>query len=190
MGGPFMTVARALTAAVVFVGVALASASPASAQDPMAGIYNYSQQGEPAYEWTIYPTCVPAGCALHVSSTVPGYGTLSKYPGFSGDAKLVNDRWTLPVNIPEGLTCPDGSKKPLSELYMFDDKTLTGTRTSMHASVCGLQSSRSTQPFTLAYKSALPIPVELYPIGCPTWPNCNYDTVIPGTINAPPAPPA
>ena len=186
-----MTVARGLAAAIViFAGVAVGSASPAIAADPIAGIYSYTQQGEPPAEWEIMPTCVPAGCMLHIASTYPGYGTQSEYPGFNGDAKPVNGVWTVGVNKYDGLKCPDGSREPVSELYKFDEHALTGTRTRFHGAVCGLSpGAEPPQPFNLAYVSPLRMPVELYPLMCPTWPHCEADTVIPGTLNSPAPPP-
>jgi hypothetical protein len=182
MGGPLTAIARSLAAAVVFVGVALVSASPASAEEPMAGNYTYIQEGAPQYTWTILPTCVLAGCVLHVQGTLPGHGPYSSEPGYSGDAKLVNDRWTMGVNLTDGMKCPDGSTAPSSNVYTFDDATLTGTFTKMHGAVCGMQAGATKTPFSLVYKSPLPIPVELYPLQCPTFPNCAYNTEIPGEL--------
>jgi hypothetical protein len=170
-----MTIARVLAAAVVFAGLGLASASPASAQDPLSGLYTYQQAGQPPLTWTIYPTCVPAGCVLHLSSG-PATGGANVY---GGEAKLVNDRWMFGWDDPAGLSCPDGSKAPVRYAYTLDDKTLTGTKTTMHAQVCGMEPAMTREPFTLAFQRALDIPLELYPYMCPTWPNCNYDTVIP-----------
>jgi hypothetical protein len=184
-----VTIGRGLAAGVIFAGIALGSAGQASAEDPIAGIYTYTQAGLPPSTWSIYPTCVPAGCVLHIEDTTPHKGPLSDQPGYSGDARLVNDRWTLGINNTGGITCPDGSTADYSNVYTFDEKTLSGTVTTLHGSVCGLQPAQNKQPFTLVYQSPLPIPVELYPLQCPTWPNCNYDTVIPGQLSPPPPPP-
>ena len=169
-----------LTAAVAFAGVALGTAGRASASDPMAGNYAYHQAGAPQYRWTIFPTCVLAGCTLHVDGSLPGYGPASA--GFTGDAKLVNDQWTMNVTVPDGLKCGDGSSAALSQVYKFDDATLTGTVTNIHAAVCGQQPSMTKDPFTLTYESPLTPPVELYPQQCPTFPNCAYNTEIPGQL--------
>jgi hypothetical protein len=181
-----MTTTRGLAAAVLFAAVALGSAGPASAQDPMAGVYTYTQAGLSPSTWTVYPTCVPAGCVLHIEDTTPHKGPLSDQPGFSGDARLVNDQWTMGINLPDGMSCPDGSTAANAYVYSFDDKTLRGTVTNLHGAVCGMQPGQSKQPFTLTYQSPLPIPVELYPLQCPTWPHCDYNTVIPGQLSGPP----
>ena len=182
-----MTIIRGLATVAVFAAVGLGVAGPASAGDPMAGVYTYNQPGEPPSTWTIYPTCVIAGCVLHVDDTRPHKGSLSDLPPYSGDAHLVNDRWTLGIYTYDGISCPDGTTAASASIYTFDDKALTGTVTTMHGSVCGMQPARNTQPFTLTYQSPLPVPVELYPGGgCPTFPNCNYDSVIPGQLSPPP----
>jgi hypothetical protein len=151
----------------------------------MAGIYTYTQAGLDPSTWSIYPICVSAGCVLHIQDTTPHKGPLSDQPGYSGDARLVNDRWTLGINVPDGLSCPDGTTAASSNVYSFDDKTLNGTVTTLHGSVCGRQPAQIRRPFTLTYVSPLPTPVELYPLQCPTWPQCDYNTVIPGTLSPP-----
>lgn len=158
----------------------------------MDGVYLYQQQGVAPYQWSIYPTCVPAGCTLHVQSSLPNHGPLSDEPGFSGDARLSTNAaqgiplWTV-VNQQAQMTCPDGSKAPAQQVYAWDDATLTGTQTTTHAAVCGLRPGLVKEPFTLKYLSPLRIPVELYPLQCPTWPHCEANTVIPGELSPPAA---
>ena len=184
-----MIVVRALTATVVFAGVALAAAGQASAADPIAGFYTYTEPGQPQAEWEIFPVCVPAGCTLKVTATVPGYGPTSKYPGFNGDARPVNGVWTVGANLLDGITCPDGSVAPASDVYSFDEHALTGTRARFHGAACGMSpAAEPKKTFTLSYKAPLKQPVELYPLMCPTWPHCEEDTVIPGQLSAPPPP--
>jgi hypothetical protein len=174
-----MSIARWLTAAVIFVGVAVGSAAPASADDPppdpqvLEGVYTYTQPGAPLYNWTIYPTCVPVvgdlrvalylpvGCVLHVTSDRENSGE-----SFGGDARLVSDRWTFTVNNPSGVSCPDGSKKQSLDVYSFDAATMSGTKTISYSEECGLQPDLIKQPFTIAYQKPLPIPVDRYPLLC------------------------
>jgi hypothetical protein len=186
-----MIVSRVLTAAVVvFAGVALVAPGHASAADPIAGIYTYTEPGQPQGEWEIFPVCVPAGCMLKIAATVPGYGPQSKYPGFNGDAHPVNDVWTVGANLLDGITCPDGSTAPAAEVYAFDEHALTGTKSRFHGAVCGMSpAAEPKKSFTLAYKSPLKQSVELYPLMCPTWPHCEEDTVIPGQLAGATGPP-
>lgn len=161
-----MTIIRGITAAVIAAGFAVVSACPASASDPMQGIYTYTQEGRAPSTWTIYPTCVPAGCVLHVGGETPHKGPESDDPPYAGDARLVEGLWTLPVNKIDGFTCPDGSKAPSVDVYRFDDVTLTGTHTVTHGAVCGLQPGLTRAPFTLAFQAPIPFPVNQNPLIC------------------------
>jgi hypothetical protein len=189
-----MTLSRAgaalFAATTLFAAPVLVPAAPASADQPIAGIYTYKQAGIPQERWTVYPTCLPAGCILHISGEVPGKGMDSDSPPYAGDARLVNGQWTLPISTPDGIKCPDGTTAASSNLYSFDDQTLTGTNTVIHGWVCGLKPTLTKVPFTLTYESPLPVPVELYPVGCPTWPHCDQNTIIPGQLSPPPPPPS
>ncbi|HME48781.1 hypothetical protein [Mycobacterium sp.] len=161
-----MTIIRGITAAVIAVGIAVASANPASASDPMQGIYTYTQAGVDPSTWTIFPTCVAAGCVLHVGGETPHKGPESDEPPYAGDARLVNGIWTMPVNKIDGFTCADGSKAPSTDIYSFDDVTLTGTHTVTHAAVCGTQPGLTKAPFTLAFQAPIPFPVNQDPLIC------------------------
>ena len=162
-------------AAAIFAAAAVGAASPAAAQDPMSGVYTYNQAGQPSQTWSIYPTCVPAGCTLHVSMPDPAGGS------GGGDARLVNDQWNFGAHSSVGMTCPDGSKGEATLNYIWDDATLTGTKKTIHGETCGMEPGMTSDPFTLTYVKPLGNSVELYPLQCPTWPNCSWNSVIPGT---------
>lgn len=176
-----MRVARVLAAVLGLAGAAWGFAGPASADEPepIGGNYIFLQAGVTPHAWQIWPLCVPAGCKLQVSGTSPGHGPLDSEFLYGGDAKLVNGRWTFTWVWPEGVTCPDGSKTSSTDTYAFDDATLTGTHTSVHGAVCGMPSALTKNPFTLQFVGGLGKPLETYPYMCPTWPRCDYDTVIP-----------
>jgi hypothetical protein len=161
-----MTITRALSATVIAAGVALTLANPAWAAEPMQGFYTYTEPGAAPATWTIYPTCVPAGCVLHVSGATPDRGPESDDPPYAGDARPVNGTWTLPVNKIDGFTCPDGSKAPSTDVYRFDDATLTGTHTVTHGQVCGLQPGLTKASFALAFQGPIPFPVNQDPLIC------------------------
>jgi hypothetical protein len=162
-------IARVLTAAVVAGGVTITTAGQASARPvdpPMYGIYTYHQDGAPDETWTIYATCVMAGCVLHTSSIVsPSLGPDSDMPGYGGDAREVNGLWTWPLTKDKGMKCSDGSWAPVKYSYAWDQATLDGTLTILTLDgTCGRNASMSKQPFHLTYKEPLPIPIELDPL--------------------------
>lgn len=171
-----MTVARGLAAAVIFfAGVAVGSASPAWADEPMEGIYGFNQAGVVPSTWTITPSCVPGSCTLSVSASPPAeISDPERLLTYSGTAELTGGRWTFVVPLLNGVLCPDGSRAASTEIYAFDDVTLTGTHTSSHAAVCGIQPGLTKTPFTLTYLGPLPNPINRYPLYCPTLTWCPF----------------
>jgi hypothetical protein len=157
---------RVLATIMIAGACGLANASPASAVDePMQGIYTYHQDGAPDETWTIYPTCVVAGCVLHISTVVsPHLGPDSDFPEYGQDARKVNGLWTLPIMKDKGAKCSDGSWARVNYTYAWDQATLAGTLTVINGEVCGLRPGMTKHPFTLTFKEPLPIPVILDPL--------------------------
>ncbi len=173
-----MRITRVLFAVAAAVGIAVGSATPASAipvDEPMYGIYTYHQDGAPDESWTIFATCVPAGCTLHMATTVSrSLGPVSDYPGYSGDARPVGGLWTWIVPKQRGVQCPDGSWTTANYSYAWDQPSvpnysappspLAGTLTVLTPDSCGLTPGMTKYPFTLTYKEPLPIPIVLDPL--------------------------
>ncbi|OBI92045.1 hypothetical protein [Mycobacterium asiaticum] len=177
--------AGAVVSTAIAAGMALDSESPANAIGPPAdGTYAYQQAGVSGASWTISALCdQPSGtrnmndysdpivwamnCALNVVSTTPANNTHEEHlQNFSSRARMSSMLWTFQVSKSEGVTCPDGSYAPTSETYAFSDETLTGTHTTLHGAVCGLQPDMKKEPFSLALAGAPPSPVERYPLRC------------------------
>ncbi|MBB2771524.1 MULTISPECIES: hypothetical protein [Mycolicibacterium] len=166
------TISRVIAAVVLALGVAVGAAGPAQAeQQVLQGIYTYTQADGLSGEWTIFPSCVPTvgdlreplylpvACRLHVTSFEGVQG---------GDAVLTNGVWAYDTTIADGITCSDGSPLQVIEIYEFNTETMSGTRTNTHAPGCNgeLPATMIKTPFTLAYKTELPIPVDKYPLIC------------------------
>ncbi|MGB8387898.1 hypothetical protein [Mycobacterium sp.] len=169
----------------VALGIALESGNPASAvAPPPDGNYSFDQAGVSGVTWTIAALCdQPSGtrnqadysdpvtwafqCALNVVSSTPEQITRAdKLQNFSGRARLSSVLWTFKVEQADGLSCPGGGTAPSTETYAFDDATLTGTHTSLHGAVCGLQPAMSKQPFSLHLVGPPPSPIQRYPLYC------------------------
>jgi hypothetical protein len=180
-----MSTSRGPTAAAVMTLVALGTASPAEALGPPPdGMYSFSEAGVPSATWKIAALCdAPSRqraipdftdpviaadlCALNVTSSTPRViSRQEKLANYTGRARLTSDLWTFQIVKANGLSCPDGSTAPSTDTYAFDDVSLAGTHTSIHADVCGLQPAMTKTPFTLAFQSPLPNPVERYPLDC------------------------
>jgi len=114
-----MTVKRGLTAAVVAAGVSLGVASPAWADD-LSGTYALNLVGAspgPHTTWIASSTCAPSGgCVAHITSST----------GWSGDAQLAGDHWTMTVGRPDGQSCPDGTRHAELQTWSWDAAALTG----------------------------------------------------------------
>jgi hypothetical protein len=170
---------------VVALGIALESGDPANAvAPPPDGNYSFNQAGVSGVTWTITTLCDQVNgsrywadysnpliaanfCSLNiVSSTPEQISRQDKLQNFGGRARLVSQRWTFKVDVADGVSCPGGGTALSTETYAFDDETLTGTHTSLHGPECGLESSMSKQPFTLALAGPPPSPVERYPLRC------------------------
>ncbi len=179
-------ISRGLTAAAAMTLVAVGTSVPAQALGPPAdGIYTFTEAGVPAATWKISALCdAPSRqraipdftdpviaadlCALNVSSTT-GRAPVSrseKTANYVGRARLASDLWTFEVNKSNGVSCPDGSTAASTDTYAFDDVSLTGTHTSIHGDVCGLQPGMTKTPFTLAFQGPLASPADRYPLNC------------------------
>jgi hypothetical protein len=113
-----MIVSRGLTAAAIAAVSAMGFASPAWA-DVFSGTYSLNLDGAPGphTSWTAKSACLPSGgCVAHITSS----------SGWSGDAQLAGDRWTMTVDRPDGQSCPDGTRHSELQTWSWDTAALTG----------------------------------------------------------------
>ena len=113
-----MIVSRGLTAAAIAAVSALGFASPAWA-DVFSGTYSLNLNGAPGpnTSWTAKSACPPSGgCVAHITSS----------SGWSGDAQLTGDRWSMTVDRPDGQSCPDGTRHSELQTWSWDAAALTG----------------------------------------------------------------
>jgi hypothetical protein len=113
-----MTVNRGLTTIIAATGLSLGFASPAWADD-FSGTYSLNLSGAPGAHasWTANSTCPPSGgCVAHITSST----------GWSADAQLTGDRWTMTVDRPDGQHCPDGTRHSELQTWTWDATALTG----------------------------------------------------------------
>ena len=188
-----MTVLRGLGA--ILCGILLTAvglAAPASAiLPPVDGYYTFNQDGLPQARWTMQSICIQPngtraqpdytdetiqtlGCDVIVGSDTPSLLTREEHlVNFSGRAKLTGNLWTIQVTQPEGVACADGSFAPSTETFAFTapdpngPPSLTGTHTSIHGAVCGLEPAMTKAPFTLTFTDVLdPAVISRYPALC------------------------
>ena len=115
------------------VKVAIATAAltaAASALAPPAHAYilgNYdvltNRYERASWFWAFYPCQTAAPDCLKISAAP----RLKFYNYYDGTAHLANGRWTLNVDVSDGLQCLPGYAMPTHETWTWDDVTLAGT---------------------------------------------------------------
>lgn len=169
----------------VALSFALESASPARAVAPPAdGNYTLNEAGASGVTWTVTALCDQVNgsryykdysnpdimadfCSLNVVSfTDERISRDQLLHNYSGRARLVSGLWTFKVDKADGVSCPGGGTGASTETFAFDNETMTGTHTSLHGPVCGLQPAMTKLPFSLQLQGPPPSPIERYPLRC------------------------
>ena len=107
-----------------------ALAAAASVLAPPANAYtlgNYdvltNRYERASWVWTLYPCAIVSpGCLL--ISAAP---RLKFYAYYNGTAHMADGRWTMNIDVPDGLQCLPGYAMPTHDVYSWDDRTLAGT---------------------------------------------------------------
>ena len=113
-----MTIAWGLTASIIFAATVVGLPIPACVDEPFNGTYSLDNSGEPGTltTWIANSTCGPAGCITQIASS----------RGWGGDAQLVDGRWTMTVDRPDGTFCLGGQLSGAIQTWSWDPVTLTG----------------------------------------------------------------
>jgi hypothetical protein len=105
-------------------------AAAASVLAPPANAYtlgNYdvltNRYERASWFWFVTPCRVAAPDCLRISATP----RLKFYNYYEGTAHLADGRWTLNVDVSDGLQCLPGYAVPTHETWTWDDSTLAGT---------------------------------------------------------------
>lgn len=138
-----------LAGALAFTGAALAPI--ANAAMPFG---NYDLHVEGRYDfhtWVWAITACPGGGCVHVNAIAR---PVAKAFPYIGDAQLVDGRWVLAIDVPDGLRCDDiyyGPTVPTHDVYTWDPATLAGSlQSSFDAGCHGAPAGTYTYPFTLS----------------------------------------
>jgi hypothetical protein len=145
---------RLLVPSLAAVAVAaLLSAPPAVAETPH-GNFELRIQGRYDFHTWIWALagCNSGGegdCVFVQSIPQP---VARAYP-YSGDAQLTDGRYTLAVDVPDGLRCGNvyyGTTIPTHDVYSWDAVTRVGVLTSSFGAGCDGRPGTLTYPFTLS----------------------------------------
>jgi hypothetical protein len=142
-----MKISCRIAASVVFAGltaVGVGVASPASA-DEFAGTYNVDLGAGTTATWNVTPCDNdPVNHCVHVTQT----GDSLQQP-WSADAFWQVGYWTLVVNRPDFLACPDGTKHSADATYSWNAATLEGQASAFNPGLCGGKPQTLAAPFTM-----------------------------------------
>jgi hypothetical protein len=135
----------ALLSAVVLV------LAPVARANMLFGNYNLQIVGRYDFHtWIWSITKCSDGC-VHVNAIAQ---PVAKAFNYVGDAQLANGRYTLTVDVPDGLRCDNiyyGPTIPTHDIYTWDAATLAGSLESSFDAGCdGAPGGTHTHPFTLS----------------------------------------
>lgn len=135
------------------VAAAVMSLAPPSHAAPFFANYSLNIQGRYDFHtWTwAVSYCIPDAPDCRRIDAIPM--PVAKAFEYSGDAHLVDGRYTLTVDVPDGLRCGNvyyGPVVPTRDVYSWDATTLQGTLTSSFAVGCdGAPGGTFSYPFSL-----------------------------------------
>jgi hypothetical protein len=114
-------------------------AAAASVLSPPANAYtlgNYdvltNRYERASWVWTLYPCQVASPDCLYISAAP----RLKFYAYYDGTAHMVDGRWTMNIEVPDGLQCLPGYAMPTHDVYSWDERTLAGTIESTYDVGC------------------------------------------------------
>jgi hypothetical protein len=151
IGGTLVRSLKAVAAAVVLAATATAIPPPANAM-MMLGNYDlltnrYDRPSSASWFWFI-AQCIPEKSAECID--VSGVPRRKFYADYRGKAHLVNGRYTLTVDVPDGLLC-NGHRMPTRDTYSWDEVSLAGTIESVYNVGC-FNGPPGTQFWTFSLK--------------------------------------
>jgi hypothetical protein len=121
------------TIALALSGAASLLAPPAQAGMPRGNYDVLTNRYERAsWVWFVSPCQPPSPDCLDISA-IPRLKFYAYYDGF---AHLADGRYTLTVDVPDGLQCLPGYAMPTRDTYTWDEVTLAGTIDSVYDVGC------------------------------------------------------
>jgi len=135
--------------------VAALTFAPVASAGMQVGNYSFNIEGRYDFHtwiWSISscnPPAVTDECARVSAVAQP----IAKAYAWYGDAHIVDGRWTMTVDVPDGLRCGNvyyGPVIPTHDVYSWDPVTLAGTLESTSDVGCdNAPGGTITYPFTL-----------------------------------------
>ncbi len=141
---------KTLTLSVALAAAAVSFAPVARADMPL-GNYELLITGRYDFHTWVWAISSCSGECVQVNA-IPR--PVAKAFEYKGNAQLANGRYTLTVDVPDGVRCGDiyyGPVIPTRDTYSWDATTLAGSLDSSFAAGCdGAPGGTYTYPFTLS----------------------------------------
>jgi hypothetical protein len=145
---PLLTLKISTLASIPTLGVL--ALAPVARADMALGNYDLQIVGRYDFHTWVWSVSPCSGGCVHVGAIAR---PVAKAFNYVGDAQLVNGRYTLTVDVPDGLRCDDiyyGPTIPTHDVYTWDATTLAGSLESSFEAGCdGTPAGTHTYPFTL-----------------------------------------
>lgn len=150
--GKFMRIAQLLGVLAPLVISGLGAAPTSHADSFFANYQLLIPQRYDFHTWTWSVShCIPAADDCRTISAIPM--PTAKAFEYVGQASLIDGRYTLTVDVPDGLRCGNvyyGPSIPTRDVYSWDSTTLQGSLTSSFGAGCdGTPGGAFTYPFSL-----------------------------------------
>lgn len=140
---------KSVVSAVALAAAMLVS-TPLAQADIRHGNFELRISGRHDFHTWLWAMSSCQGECVHVQA-IPQ--PIAKAFAYQGDAQLVNGRFILTVDVPDGLRCGDiyyGPVIPTRDTYSWDAGTMSGTLSSSFATGCdGAPAGTLTYPFDL-----------------------------------------
>ncbi|WP_304116845.1 hypothetical protein [Mycolicibacterium bacteremicum] len=141
-----------LVCAVPALSVVALTAAPAGSADTFFANYQLvipARYDFHTWAWSV-SHCIPAADDCRSISGIPM--PVAKAFDYVGEAHLVDGRYTMTVDVPDGLRCGNVYYGPIvatRDVYSWDAATMQGTLTSSFVAGCDGAPGTMTYPFSL-----------------------------------------
>lgn len=133
------------------LSVATLGIAPVARAEMPIGNYELQIAGRYDFHTWVWVISSCSGGCVHVYAIAR---PVAKGFDYEGDAPLADGRYTLSVDVPDGLRCGDvyyGPTVPTHDTYSWDATTFAGALDSSFAAGCGgAPAGTNTYPFTLS----------------------------------------
>ena len=167
--------------ALIFGGVVVAMAAPATAADPdVLGTYTFEAEDGESATWTVTPCAEDTDNCINVAET----GNAARAP-WNANAYRTVGSWIIFVGQPDAIKCGDGTAAPGVNNYSWDGDSRTGYASITDAGGCGTPPENLAIPFALTRIGGGPVQFPTAPVQVEPYVVDIPEPYVPGAAEAP-----